>query len=92
MYKKDMLFSIAYRLNTLSKRYVKAVENKDEFDNDITKGAAAAIRTQSKRDIQLLIMFQKLLEKYPEDFIEDRDIITGVERLAAPYERYRRYK
>ena len=92
MDKEYMLALVKYRLSVLQARYKKACVCKDEKGNVITAGAAAAIRTQSKRDIQLLKLIEWLLS-FSRDFtIEDEEAIDGFHRLVQPTERFRRTK
>lgn len=85
----DMLYK---RMNILLKRYQKALVCQDEFGNDLTKGNAAAVRTQTKRDVQLIVLVTKLLDSVASIELVDRDAIEGFNRLVQPLERYRRYR
>ena len=83
---------VKHRLEVLQNRYKKACACKDEHGNLITAGAAAAIRTQSKRDMQLLKLLLWLLSFTSSFMIEDEEAIDGFHRLVQPVERFRRNK
>lgn len=90
MDKYYMLDCIERRMKVLKERYQKACRCKNDEGNEITAGAAAAIRTQCKRDIQLLELLKYLLIKCSSVWIDDVDMSEGFHRLVEPVERYRR--
>lgn len=90
MNKEYMLELVRTRIAELEKRYKLACSCKDDNGNDITQGAASAIRTLSKKDLQILMIMEQLLFfTYKDFFLDDDDLIEGFHRLVEPKERFR---
>lgn len=90
MNKEYMERLIKDRLQILQERYKAACSCHDEQGKELTSGNAAAVRTQCKRDMQILNLLYALLGWVSKDmFISDEDMITNFHRLVEPIERYR---
>jgi len=93
MNKQYMRKLIKNRISVLEYRYKCALKDRDELENKITKGAAAAIRTACKRDLQLLELLLILVMTMQQDSIIDNDdAIEGFHRLVTPNERFRKQR
>ena len=93
MDKDYMLVLVRERIEQLQQRYKLAARCRDDNGELITNGAAAAIRTQCKRDLQILKVIEQLLLYCSSSlYLDDEDIIAGFHRLCEPTERFRRQK
>lgn len=93
MNKEYMLQVIHLRQADLEQRYKLACRNKNDQEEVITAGAAAAIRTQCKRDLHLLRLLELLVLSCPKTlFIDDVDAEDGFQRLCEPNERFRKHR
>lgn len=89
MDKEYMLRALQRRYKVLEDRYVYACQSKNETGTPVKEGTAAAIRTQCKRDLQILTLIEYLLTTSKSVFIDNDDAIDGFHKLVEPKERYR---
>lgn len=87
MDKLYMMLKVRERLKALQKKYKSACHCKTVSGKELTDGAAAAVRTQCKRDMCILTLIQQLLETSQAVYIEDEDAIEGFDKLVEPIER-----
>ena len=90
MTKEYMLELVDVRIAVLDRRYTNACNNMDDKgEQALSKGSAAAVRTQSKRDIQLLLLVKELLTGYKGGCDLSEDALDGFYRIVEPVERHR---
>lgn len=87
MDKLYMMLKVRERMATLHLKYKAACHCKAVNGKELTAGAAAAVRTQCKRDMCILALIQQLLETSQAVYIEDEDAIEGFDKLVEPIER-----
>ena len=90
MTREYMLELVDVRIAVLDRRYTNACNNMDDVgEHALSKGSAAAVRTQSKRDIQLLLLVKELLIGCKGDCDLSEDALDGFYRIVEPVERHR---
>ena len=83
MNKQYMRKLIKNRISVLEYRYNCALKDRDELQNKITKGAAAAI-------LELLLILVMTMQQ--DSIVDNDDAIEGFHRLVTPNERFRKQR
>ena len=90
MDKEYMMYAIKSRLQVLEKRYKNLCLNLDEDGNEISEKVAVVYRSHVKRDYQILILVQSVLEACDDCVINDDDAIDAFMKLVEPKEKKRK--
>lgn len=87
MDKEYMLIKVRQRIQELERRYHIYVTGKNLKGQELIPATAALKRCETKRDIQILVLIQYLLQTSKAVFIEDEDAIEAFDKLVEPRER-----
>jgi hypothetical protein len=83
---------IAQREHELRDRYFMYCKGINENGKEMSNNSAAVMRSNTKRDMSIIVLLDELLGYIEQDFVLSDEAAKGYMTLCEPYERHRNYR